>query len=92
MFPHNKSHFNTKITNDIYSINGKWSEFFSTLTADDKELEEYLQVVFSMCLIGEVSKEGLTIIKKKGLQFTLKNLTKSLYIKYSTWRTELEDR
>jgi P4 family phage/plasmid primase-like protien len=62
MFPHNKSHFNTKITNDIYSINGKWSEFFSTLTADDKELEEYLQVVFSMCLIGEVSKEGLTII------------------------------
>lgn len=61
--PHKKESFCTKITavgpsSDIHQ-HEIWQNFLSELTCGDKELENYLQYVAGMTLIGKVYWEGL---------------------------------
>lgn len=61
--PHNPSDYCTKITAVSPSDKGKelFMKFLKSITCEDNELQEYLQLVVGMCAIGKVFCENLII-------------------------------
>ncbi|MCD7764166.1 MAG: phage/plasmid primase, P4 family [Lachnospiraceae bacterium] len=63
LHPHNPSDCCTKITRVSISDNGMdlFQAFLETITCSNKELENYLQYISGMCLLGKVYCENLII-------------------------------
>ena len=66
--PHTSLDYCTKITNVGVSVEGAelFANFLKTITCDNKELENYLQLVAGMFAVGAVYRENLVIAYGSG--------------------------